>query len=168
MQVLRVDQVHVKEEPLSRTQLWWDHYFLRLARLTATASKDPSTRVGAVIVDPERRVVSTGYNGAARGVRDDPERLADRDTRLRITIHAEVNAILFARRDLADCVLYTFPFAPCSPCAAVVVQTGICRVVAPPTPPPLAARWGADLALAAEQFRDAGVTLDLIDLPLED
>ena len=153
---------------MQRTQLWWDWYFLKLARFTSTASKDPSTKVGAVIVDRERRVVSTGYNGFARGVRDDPTHLADREVRLRKTIHAEINAILFARQDLTDCVLYTFPFHPCSPCAAVVVQSGITRVVAPPTPPPLAARWGTDLALAAEQFRDARVALDLIHLPPED
>ena len=145
-----------------RGEAWWDGWLLGLAGYVGTASKDPSTRVGAVVVDAARRVVSVGYNGLARGVADRPEWLADRDTKLRVTVHAEVNAILFAGRDLAGCTLYTTPFQPCSPCAALVIQSGITRVVAPATPPPLAARWAADIALAREQFADAGVRLDLV------
>jgi len=141
----------------------WDRWFLGMAEYVATASKDPSTRCGAVIVDRKRRVVAVGYNGLARGVTDDPARLHDRDTKLAVTVHAEVNAILFAGRDLTGCTLYAVPFASCSRCAAVVIQSGITRCVAPVTPPHLLDRWGRALELSAMMFREAGVELCLVD-----
>lgn len=144
---------------MRRTQAWWDRWFLGLAAYTATASKDPSTRVGAVVVDGKRRVVSVGYNGFARGVVDRPDRYADRATKLRFVVHAERNAILFAGRDLTGCTLYTHPFPPCAPCAAVVIQAGIVRVVAPRASAALAARWGADLEDSRSMFLEAGVEL---------
>jgi dCMP deaminase len=127
----------------------WDRRFLSLAEFIAKWSLDPSTKTGAVIVDPHRRVVSTGYNGFARGVGDHYERYADRDTKYKCVVHCEV---------------YTYPFSSCSRCAAVVIQSGIKRCVAPPLPPELAERWADDLEWAALQFREAGVELDLITL----
>ncbi|NCA14162.1 MAG: hypothetical protein EBS89_08535, partial [Proteobacteria bacterium] len=76
----------------------WDRWFLGLAHYVSTASKDPSTKVGAVIVDAERRVVSVGYNGLPRGVEDSEERLHNREVKYKMIIHAERNAILFAQR----------------------------------------------------------------------
>jgi dCMP deaminase len=142
----------------------WDRRFLSLAEFIAKWSLDPSTKTGAVIVDPHRRVVSTGYNGFARGVGDHYERYADRDTKYKCVVHCEVNAVLFAHRSLEGCTLYTYPFSSCSRCAAVVIQSGIKRCVAPPLPPELAERWADDLEWAALQFREAGVELDLITL----
>jgi len=74
----------------------WDSRFMDLARLVASWSKDPSTQVGAVIVDQDKRIVSTGFNGFPRCVNDSP---VDREVKLLRTIHAEENALLFARRD---------------------------------------------------------------------
>ena len=77
-------------------------HFCQHATLLARRSKDPSTQVGCVIVDPhERRAVSEGYNGFPRGCNDDPEIYQDRDVKYLRTIHAEVNAIITARRDLS-------------------------------------------------------------------
>lgn len=140
----------------------WDRWFLGMAEYVATASKDPSTRCGAVIVDRKRRVVAVGYNGLARGVTDDPARLHDRDTKLAMTVHAEVNAVLFAGRDLTGCTLYAVPFQTCSRCAAVVIQSGISRVVCPPCPAEKLDRWAADFMLAEAQFREAGVSLEFV------
>ena len=134
----------------------WDTRMLQLAALTATWSKDPSTKVGAVITDSAHRVVSQGYNGLPRGVSDDPAVLANRDEKLRRTIHAEMNAVLFAGRPLTGCTIYvTHP--PCARCAAVLIQAGIRRVVTADRE--LGSHWAADLASARSMFAEAGITV---------
>lgn len=136
----------------------WDQRFLELAKHVAGWSKDPSTKVGAVIADDMMRVVSLGFNGFARGITDD-SRLEDRDTKLAHIIHAEINAILFGR-DVANTNLYTWPFPPCSRCAPVIIQSGISRVVFPGecwSDKPLADRWFSDMQTARAMFAEAGV-----------
>ena len=109
----------------------WDEYFLDIADLVATRSKDPSTKVGAVIVR-DKIILSTGYNGFARGVNDNiPERY-DRPEKYLWTIHAEENAILNAGRigiKTDGASLYVTPMHPCSNCALSIVQSGIKEVI---------------------------------------
>lgn len=144
----------------------WHARFLALAAHVAELSKDPSTQVGAVVVDGVR-VVSLGYNGFAAGVDDSPERYADRETKYRMVVHGEMNAILSAGRPVAGCTLYTWPFAPCPRCAAMLIQAGITRVVAPELPTELVDRWAADIELTRLQFRESQVVLTEIPwLPL--
>lgn len=132
----------------------WDTRMLAVASVVAGWSKDPSTQVGAVIADGSHRMVSQGYNGLARGVTDDPAVLADRDEKLRRTIHAEMNAVLFAGRSVAGCTIYvTHP--PCARCAAVLIQVGIARVVSGDQV--LGPRWLPDLISARHMFAEAGV-----------
>jgi dCMP deaminase len=88
------------QQALCRSQDWWDAYFIGIAREVSTASKDPSTKVGAVIVRPDWTVAAMGYNGFPRGIADTPERLNDRETKYALVTHAEVNAILTAREPL--------------------------------------------------------------------
>lgn len=129
---------------------------LALAELVSNWSKDPSTRVGAVIADGSNRIVSQGFNGLPRGVSDDPAVLADRDEKLRRTIHAEINAVLFATRSVAGCTIYvTHPV--CSRCAAVLIQASIARVVHANRA--LGPHWAADLASARSMFAEAGITV---------
>ena len=135
----------------------WDLRFLRLADHIAQWSKDPSTKVGAVIVDDQRRVLGMGYNGFARGVSDTPERLDDRDTKLRFVVHAEVNAILNAVGPVAGCTLYTTPMFTCGDCAKVVVQAGIRRVVSIQKPLANITTWALSLDTAHVMYREAGV-----------
>ena len=149
---------------MSRTQAWWDEWFLGMAAYVATGSKDPSTKVGAVIVRPDRTVLSTGFNGFPKGIVDAPEVLADREKKLARIVHAEMNAILLSHETVRGCTLYTFPFAPCERCAAHVIQAGISTVVAPAKyAAGLNARWGAALSLAGDMFQEAGVELRLHD-----
>jgi deoxycytidylate deaminase len=85
-------------------RLWtWAH---GLAEHVAKLSKDPSTKVGAAIFDNKRRVISLGYNGLPRGVEDSPARLHDRDTKLKLTLHAEQNALAFATAPLEGSMLH--------------------------------------------------------------
>lgn len=143
----------------------WDQDFLALARWWALRrSKDPSTKVGAVIVRPDHSIVSLGYNGFAKGVSDDPERYLDRELKHKIVVHAERNAMHFSSESLRGCTLYTWPFMPCASCSGDVIQRGITRVVAPPIPTHLQERWGENMELATMQFREAGVKLDIVEL----
>lgn len=131
----------------------WDHRMLALAKHVAGWSKDPSTKVGAVIADANHRVLSIGYNGYPRAVRDNG--LYDRAYKLERIVHAEMNALMFAGVPLAGATLYVWPMPPCSRCAGPIIQAGIVRVVAPPAQP----RWVEACAIGAEMFREAGVTV---------
>lgn len=138
----------------------WDLRFLDMAKLIASWSKDPSTKTGAVIVDRNKTIVSVGYNGFAMGVNDNPERYRDRELKYKMILHCERNALLFAHRPLDGCVLYTVPFASCAPCAAMVIQAGIKRCVAPEIPEHLKDRWQKDLDITAMMYEEAKVLLE--------
>jgi len=130
-----------------------------MAKHVAKLSKDPSTKVGAVIFDPKRRIVSAGYNGFARGVDDTAERLTNRDAKLKMTLHAEKNAILFATAPLDGCTMaVTHPC--CAQCAAQAIQAGIKHVVWPRPAPEFMARWAEDYKLSKAQFAEVGVTVE--------
>ena len=106
----------------------WDDYFISLCRVVATRSKDPSTQHGAVLVDENRRVVSTGYNGGCRKIDD---RLIDwsRPNKYGFVIHAEENALWTAeRKNLEGCTLY-ITGAPCSKCMLRIAHSGVSAVV---------------------------------------
>lgn len=138
----------------------WNEYFIEMARLVASRSRDPGTQVGAVLVTADHVIVSTGYNGFPRGVTDlDPARYADRDEKLLWTCHAEENAIFNAARVGATTrgtTLFTTPLFPCVRCARAVVQAGVLRVVAAGRPWPDPA--GDDGRRALAVLREGGVT----------
>ena len=121
-----------KTKPLTNN-LKWDEYFMGLAKLSAMRSKDPSTQVGACIVDDNHKVVSIGYNGMPRGVCDDEipwghgEGL---DSKYLYVCHAEFNAILNTRDGSAlnGCTIYVTLF-PCNECAKAIVQVGIKEII---------------------------------------
>ncbi len=142
--------------------LFWDRWHLGLAEYVSTASKDPSTKVGAVIVDPDRRVVSVGYNGLPRGVEDTEERLHNRDIKYKMVVHAERNALMFSNlASLKGCAIYVWPMMPCAACASMIIQKGITTVVAPQNDNP---RWQHDFDLSKQLFTEAGVLLRLYEL----
>ena len=111
----------------------WDEYFMGVALLAAMRSKDPSTQVGACIVDKDNRILSTGYNGFPSGCSDD-EFPWERDggfcdTKYPFVVHAELNAILNARgKNLTGAKIYVALF-PCNECAKAIIQSGIKEIV---------------------------------------
>lgn len=137
----------------------WDCRFLRLAEFISSWSRDPSKNVGAVIVDQKKRIVSLGFNGFPRGV-DDDHRLNDQNLKNEIVIHAEINALLFANKDVQGCTLYVWPIPPCSRCAAQIIQSGIARVVAPYIEE--ADRWKASVQLGRDVLDEGGVHTDYV------
>lgn len=151
-----------EERDRLQRQRKWDLFFLGMADYMATASKDPSTKVGAVIVRPDKTVASVGFNGFARSMQDSDELYANREEKYSRIIHGEMNAILSAHGPVSGCTLYTVPFAPCERCAVMVIQSGITRVVAPTIPDHLKERWEESLLRSQSFFHEAGVTFDLI------
>ncbi|GIY42891.1 deoxycytidylate deaminase [Caerostris darwini] len=112
----------------------WNDYFMSLCYLTAARSKDPNTKVGACIVDKENRIVSLGYNGMPRGIKDEQlpwnkEGTYKYQTKYPYVCHAEMNAILNERLiSVHDCCIYVSKF-PCCECAKLIIQSGIKRVI---------------------------------------
>jgi len=146
--------------PLDTPRL--QEWALGMAHHVAKLSKDPSTKVGAVIFDPQRRIVSAGYNGFARGVLDTDSRLTHRETKYKLVLHAEKNAILFATGCTHDCTLVvTHPC--CAQCAALIIQAGVRYVMWPKPTAEFEERWRHDLLLTWEQFNEAGVIVTEID-----
>jgi len=110
----------------------WDNRFMKLAREISTWSKDPSSKIGAVIVDDDRRILATGYNGFPRGIEDTEERLNDREQKYPRIVHAESNALLsalYSGVSVKGATLYVWGLPICSECTKLVIQSGIKRVV---------------------------------------
>lgn len=137
----------------------WHLRFLELAKLVASWSKDPSTQVGAVIVNPSLHIVSIGFNGLPQTMIDRPEYLNDRDEKYSRIIHGEMNALLFANQPVAGCTLYTYPCLSCDRCAVHMIQAGIRTFVAPRPTDDMLARWADSLERTRKYVRECGGTL---------
>ncbi|PMH44511.1 cell division protein DedD [Vibrio sp. 10N.286.49.B3] len=134
----------------------WSKRFFQMAELVASWSKDPSTQVGAVITK-KNRIVSVGFNGYPHGVSDSVA-TDSRDMKLLKTLHAEENAILFAKRDLDECDIWVTHF-PCPNCAAKIIQTGIKSVHCPEQSEDFLSRWGDKIKVSQDMFEQSGVTI---------
>ena len=117
-----------------KSNVSWDEYFMGIAVLSCERSKDPNTKVGACIVDENKRVVSIGYNGMPSGC-DESQLSWNRgeglDSKYLYVCHAEFNAILNSRNGtsaLRGCTLYVTLF-PCNECTKAIIQTGIKEIV---------------------------------------
>ncbi len=142
-------------EPVSKK---WDNRFLELAKHISEWSKDPSTKVGCVVVGEDREIRSTGFNGFPRGIEDDPTRLGDRDQKYPLICHAEENAIMHAARigvSLKGNTAYvTWP--PCSRCSRSLIQAGVKEVVYP-SDVDVPERWQADFDISTGMLNEAGI-----------
>jgi dCMP deaminase len=137
----------------------WNKRFLELAKLVSTWSKDPSTKVGAVITDPKNRVVSLGYNGYPQGIKD--EGLENREEKYAKVLHGEVNAILFSNKDLTNCTIYVYPLLPCSSCMSLIIQSGITKVVSQNDDKTgeLLTRWEKSNQIGIQMAKEANVQI---------
>ena len=134
----------------------WTVRFLRLAREVSTYSKDPSTKVGAVIVRPDKSVVSVGFNGFPRKMDDDPKLYKNRDEKYARIIHAEMNALIQAKQSVEGCHLFTWPFMCCDRCAIHMVQAGIERFISPLPTEKALRRWKDSFDRASLFFDEMG------------
>lgn len=137
-----------------------DEYGLQLAKTASLKSKDPSTVVGAAILDPSGRVVSLGYNGAPRGVDDKYWMQGPRERKLDVTIHAELNSVLNARSSVEGCTIYIYPLPPCCHCASIIAQSGIKRVVC--YAPEIGSRWEESATMGSRLMSEAGLEIEYL------
>lgn len=137
-----------------RGEEWWHKWFLGLAEYIASASKDPSTKVGAVLVNDLRQVVGHGYNGFPRGVPDSPEDYANREIKYKKVVHAEINAVLNANSAVRGATLYC-TFFPCPQCTAYLINAGIKKIISRQNLSD--ARWVEERKISETMFAEAGI-----------
>lgn len=105
----------------------WDNYHLTIAESIAQNSKDPSRKVGCVIVDENNAIVSTGYNGMVQGA-DESKLSWERPMKYHFVVHAEANALIYAKRNLENCTAYVTD-APCDNCLKLLLQAKVRTIV---------------------------------------
>jgi dCMP deaminase len=141
----------------------WDIRYLSLAKEVSTWSKDPSTQVGAIAVGQKKEVLSQGFNGFPRGVKDTQERYQNRPTKYKFVVHAEMNAIYnatYSGTSLDGATLYVYGLPICSECAKGIIQVGIKKVVIKKSKE--LDNWNQSLELSQEVFSEAGVELIIL------
>lgn len=138
----------------------WLYRFMDSAHFHSGWSKDPSTKVGAVLMR-DRRALVEGYNGFPEGIEDTEERLNDRELKYPLTIHAEMNVIYNAAKfgvPLQGSWLFVYGLPICDVCALGIIQTGISTVVEPlyGFVPPI---WEEKNRKKEKLFAEAGVEI---------
>lgn len=146
-----------------RSPEFWDRFFLDMAAHVATASRDPSTKVGCILVDDRRRLIGMGYNGFPRGVEDWPERYEDRPTKYLMVQHAEANAVLQSPSAFLEGSTAYVTHPPCANCAGILIQAGIRRVVTTLPDFDLAVRFKDSWNAADTMFKEVGIELTFLD-----
>ena len=133
----------------------WDMRFLSLASLVASWSKNPRTKVGAVIVDKQHRVISLGYNGYPFNI-EDTIVSADREEKLLKVIHAEENALLFRDSSVIGCKIYiTHP--PCPNCTSKILQVGISEIITIEASKEHLDKWGDKHKITLSMINEANI-----------
>ena len=153
----------------SKDYISWDEYFMGVAVLSSMRSKDPNTKVGACIVNQNKRIVGIGYNGLPIGCNDDEypwEREGDfqNNTKYPFVVHAELNAILNSQgKSLMGATIYVALF-PCNECAKAIIQSGIKEVVY------LSDKYAESPATLASKrmLASAGVTIRRIETSIKE
>ncbi len=143
----------------------WGSRYTALAKHISTWSKDPSTQVGAVVVGEHGQILTQGYNGFPRGIKDSDERLNNRERKYDLVVHAEMNAIYNASLNgvsLADSTLYVYGLPVCNECAKGIIQCGIKKVIAT-RPTEYNGAWDKSIKGAEALFKEAEV-IYLIDV----
>ena len=144
----------------------WYKRYLRLAAEVATWSKDPNTQVGAVVVGSKGQILSQGYNGFPRGISDSNKRLTDRDVKLSLIVHAEMNAIFnatYSGVSLDGSTIFIHGLPACSECAKGIIQVGIKRVVVSKQCIEARPHWNDSWNKSKAMFAEAGVAIFVID-----
>lgn len=136
----------------------WEGRYLGIAKNVASWSKDPSRKIGAVIVGDKGQIISQGFNGFPRGIKDTEQRYNDREIKYKFVVHAEANAIYNAIHNGATtsgATIYVHGLPVCHECAKAIIQVGIRRVVMD-THPDLTT-WQESGNLSLEMFAEAGI-----------
>lgn len=144
----------------------WTHRYLSVAKLIGSWSKDPSSQIGAIVVGPDGQILSQGYNGFARGIKDSANRLNNREEKYEHIIHAEMNCIYNASligQSLRGGHLYVYGLPVCHHCAPGIIQVGINKIVMQ-FDPEKEGPWIESGMRARKRFREAGKQCIALDL----
>lgn len=159
----------MEQDNTSRSQEYWDNFYLNLCKQYAKGSKDPSSQVAACLVHNKTDVVAIAYNGFEPGAKDSSDLYNDRDYKYDNIIHAEINVIsklyngLRKYEIMSDLTLYVYPYPPCNNCAEEIIEVPeITRVVAPKDYPE---RWKDSMDLGMVKLRHANKELQLTEEP---
>lgn len=142
---------------------WITRYF-RIAEQVSMWSKDPSTKVGAIIVGDKGQIISQGYNGFPRGVNDSEERYHNRELKYKLVVHAEMNAILNALYNGSSVVgatLYVHALPVCQECAKAIIQAGISTVYIDTN---ISERWKESWQITKTMFSESKVACYYFDM----
>ena len=138
----------------------WSDKYMRLAKEISSWSKDPRRKVGAIVVGEDGQILSQGFNGFPRGIKDNPERLNNRERKHNLMVHGEMNAIYNATLNgvsLKNSTLYVYGLPTCNECAKGIIQVGIKKVVAM-RPKEYNGRWDESIKSASALFNEAEIT----------
>ena len=150
-------KLEIEAKPMGK----WDTRFCELSKFVANWSKDPNTKVGAVVVSQRGGAISLGYNGFPMGVEDSAERLEDGVLKLELVVHAEQNALISAGPKAEGATIYVWGKPVCARCAGSIIQAGIKRVVAlSPDSVKQSSKWHATGKLSLQMFKEADVKVD--------
>lgn len=141
----------------------WDKRYMKMAKLISTWSKDPSTKVGAILVGEKGQIISTGYNGFARGIDDSEERYNNRELKYKYIVHGEMNCVFNAIHSNADprnSTLYVYGLPICHDCAKSIIQVGIKRIVICK----IKDTWKESCDLAFSMFDEVGIKYEFIEI----
>jgi len=144
----------------------WYKRYLKLAKEVATWSKDPNTQVGAVVVGSKGQILSQGYNGFPRGIADSNKRLSDRELKLSLIVHAEMNAIYnatYSGVSLDGSTIFIHGLPACSECAKGIIQVGIKKVVVSKQCIEARPHWNDSWKKSIVMFAEAGVAVFVIN-----
>ena len=145
----------------------WRNRYLLLAKHFSTWSKDPSTQVGATAVSDNGLILSEGWNGFPRGIRDTPGRLGDRQTKYDYMVHAEKNLIYNATRNgisLLNSNLYVYGLPVCSECAKGVIQVGIKSVYILTDSMNVRDTWVESWKKTTDMFDEVGISYEWVTM----
>ena len=146
----------------------WDVWFMEQVYLVAKKSKDPSTKIGAVLVR-DKHIISSGYNGFPTGVSDKKDRYANRELKYEFVVHAEDNAILSAARfgiSTLGTTLYT-QWTPCCECSKSIIQGGIKEIAVHKQWGEMRySRWAESCKISKIMLKEAGIHIRILDVKL--
>lgn len=145
----------------------WDDFFFDMCQVVSAKSKDPSTKVGAVIVNSGNSIISTGFNGFPIGIDDHVESRYERPEKYLWTCHAEENAIAFAARNgvsVNGATLYCNKLPCCARCTRLAIQAGIKRfVVLCDAPQETLDRWNNENDVAMKMIEESGCSIEIYE-----
>lgn len=143
----------------------WNSRFMGMAKAVSMWSKDPSTKVGAVVVGNKKQILATGYNGFPRGIDDNPERLENRELKYKFVVHAEMNAIYnasYTGTSLDGSKLYVYGLPVCRECCKGIIQVGIKEVYISKECLLAKPDWYESWLQSKEIFDEAGVFIGMV------